>query len=44
LYERVKSGELSANAAAIEAGWRKRRSSGEPVILQSLFKKGLTDD
>jgi hypothetical protein len=27
LYERVKAGELSANAAAIEAGWKRRMAS-----------------
>ena len=32
LLERVNAGELSAHAAAIEAGWRKRMIQLEPTV------------
>lgn len=37
LFERVKNGELSANAAAIQAGWRKKPSGLD--LLRSAWKK-----
>lgn len=37
LYDRVKAGELSANAAAIQAGWRKKPSPLD--LLRSAWRK-----
>jgi hypothetical protein len=42
LFTRVQTGELSANAAAIEAGWRKRATPLDQVRV--LWRKLSADE
>jgi hypothetical protein len=38
LAARVRAGELSANAAAIEAGWRKKRACKKLSALEQILR------
>lgn len=42
LFEMVKAGKLSANAAAIKAGWRKKKTNLETML--GLWKKLTSDE
>lgn len=46
LHERVLAGELSAHAAAVEAGFRSRRFSvsGDPEAAARILRRHLSDD